>query len=181
VISPIDKTKLDASNQSSLLVDASQKNCVGLEADVAALVRMALSDTLKLLSINHNLELTVRMERSLFSCRPDILVVSTAMHDLPLFAIEVKKYKERDLFNVGKVLGQVFDYAEILAAFGHKLPFVVLSSFEQSFVCWLQDETATELTGYPLTRYKAADANSSSTPDNCFAAFVERRTYIFPQ
>jgi len=39
----------------------------------------------------------------------------------------------------GKVWGQVFDYHEILRVVGHKNPFVVLSTFEQSWITWVRN------------------------------------------
>jgi hypothetical protein len=122
------------------------------EADVATLVNEVLLDAiaiLKLLGIECGIigDLAVFQERSLFSGRPDILAVRASTHQLPLLVVEVKKpVKIGDLCDQEKALGQAFDYGEILSACGHPLPLVVLTSLEDSCVCWNSDYTqATEL------------------------------------
>jgi hypothetical protein len=57
----------------------------------------------------------------------------------------------------------VFDYAAMLAAYGNKISFVILSSSQESCVCWLDDkeEEATNLASHPEQRYKSAEDNSS--------------------
>lgn len=71
-------------------------NSLGSEADVVFLVRMALTDALQLLEIKHGLLLTVRMERNLFSCRPDLLIKSSGSCNLPLWLRESLLVGERE-------------------------------------------------------------------------------------
>jgi uncharacterized protein YjbJ (UPF0337 family) len=168
-LSEISTEKLDETHQSSLLAEyesADHMLFVGAEADVTVLVRMALMDATKLLKINYPglPKLTIRMERSLFSCRPDILVVSSERYNVPLFAIEVKKDKIGGFLDEERVLGQIFDYVETLAAHGNNFPFVVLSSFEQSVVCWRNDDVnATNLAQDTSLRYTVSPV--SGTPE----------------
>jgi hypothetical protein len=129
----------------------------GTEADVVAYVVDALVDAitiakaLKVLNSNEKEnELHFSRERSLFSGRPDILVIRTAK-GIPLIVVEVKKPivsqqgKPKTLSSEENVLGQVYDYARSLRAHGHLNPAVVLTSFEESFVCYSTDtEEATD-------------------------------------
>lgn len=51
----------------------------------------------------------------------------------------------------------------MLAATGHKFPFIVLSSFEQSVVCWRQDEqTAATLASTESLRYKSVTSEAGT-------------------
>jgi hypothetical protein len=108
------------------------------EADVAVIVSDAVNDAVVLYKhlVRSKPEIKIRMERSLFSCRFDILVVLHS--DYPILAIEVKKpMLPGKLHNSTKILGQVFDYAQLLMACGVSRPYVVLSTFEESMLCWV--------------------------------------------
>jgi hypothetical protein len=73
-----------------------------------------------------------------FSGRPDILVAYSTTYGIPLMVIEVKKPLpgRSNLTQHGRVLGQVYDYTELLDAIGSPLPFVILTSFVESRICW---------------------------------------------
>lgn len=164
-LSKIEQSNLREKHQSRLLLDFNKGQCsVTTEADVVSLIRSALVDALELLAVTHDLKLDVRMERSFLSCRPDILVVNSHRYNIPLLAIEVKK-EALGLFTKEKVLGQVFDYASMLAAFGHKVPFVILSTFTQSCVCWLVNSEATKLASSINDRYASANSTPSKRTD----------------
>jgi hypothetical protein len=107
-LSEIDTTKLSIT-QSSLLCELKSvrgQRRAGTEAEVAGWVRKALSDAMQLLQINHAglPELTLGMERSLFSNRLDLVVSKISeINNVPLFAIKVETSKE-GLFDEPKVL-----------------------------------------------------------------------------
>jgi len=118
------------------------------EADVATLVHDVLLDAIdvaKYLKVVCDADLAVYQERSLFSGRPDILVVRSSAHHLPLLVVEVKKpVRDGRLCDKDKALGQAYDYAESLRACGHQEPLVILSSLEESCVCWNREEDEAE-------------------------------------
>eukprot|EP00978_Attheya_sp_CCMP212_P017803 scaffold47928_cov56-Attheya_sp.AAC.6 len=98
------------------------------EADVATLVNTVLLDAIDIVKyVETGIDLTVFHERSLFSGRPDILVVRASTHQLPLLVVEVKKpvVGAAKLCHQTKALGQAFDYGESQRACGHPLPLVV--------------------------------------------------------
>jgi hypothetical protein len=92
--------------------------------------------------------------------------VNSHRYNIPLLAIEVKKDSVA-LVTEKRVLGQLFDHATMLAAFGHKTPFVILSSFRESCVCWLDNEESSKLASSTDSRYALADTGSlpSKKPD----------------
>ena len=113
------------------------------EADVASIVNDVLHDAIAILNhLEIDIEgLGVYQERSLFSGRPDILVVRSSTHQLPLLVIEVKKpIVDGHLCNKQKALGQAYDYAESLRACGHPEPVVVLTTVAESCVCWNSED-----------------------------------------
>jgi hypothetical protein len=114
------------------------------KANVAFYVKHILHDAIAILKYrgmgNTIGDLTVFQERSLFSGRPDILVVRSPKYLLPLLIVEIKKpVVSGSLVKKGQALGQAFDYAESLRACGHPLPVVVLTSLQESCVCWNSD------------------------------------------
>jgi hypothetical protein len=60
-----------------------------------------------------------------------------------------------------KTAGQVFDYAVSMQAFGHKAPFVVLSSVQETYVTWL-DEALPQALATGSGRIEAVSTNGSS-------------------
>jgi hypothetical protein len=154
------------------------------EADVATYVKDILLDAIAILKLVHtanivNLgDLAVFQERSSFSGRPDILAVRASTHRLPLLVVEVKKpvvnTDTEKLCDKQRGLGQAFDYGESHRASGHPLPVVVLTSLEESCVCWNSECTkATELyeggvstTAYPPTPQQKTKilATASASP-----------------
>jgi hypothetical protein len=112
------------------------------EADISSLVQPALTDAIRLAQATTGIDFKVRHETSLFAQRPDHLVVFNAASLTPLLAVEDKKPWDSSLSceQHGTVVGQIFDYATALNAFGNSAPFVVLTTFKQSFIYWLDDD-----------------------------------------
>jgi Family of unknown function (DUF5898) len=124
-----------------LLGNGAQKGSIafGTEDDVTRLVTNLIYDATNILNLLlGGFCVHVAQERSLFSGRADIVVARSETYGLPLLVIEVKKpvSKGSSLCDHARVLGQVYDYAEFLEAIGSPLPFVVLTSFEESMICW---------------------------------------------
>jgi hypothetical protein len=119
-----------------------QKVAYSTEADISSLVQPALTDAIRLAQATTGIDFKVRHETSIFAQRPDHLVVLNAASLTPLLAVEDKKpwVSSRKYEQEGAVVGQIFDYATTLKAFGNSVPFVVLTTFKQSFVYWLNDE-----------------------------------------
>jgi hypothetical protein len=58
--------------------------------------------------------------------------------DTPVFAIEVKKpLRNKSLAEAQGVLGQTFDCGQLLQATGLTKSCVVISTFKESLLCWL--------------------------------------------
>ena len=111
----------------------------GTETEVVRLVRAILDDAIQVLGHLKVVfsDLEVFQECSLFSGRPDMVVVRSSAYHLPLFALEVKKpVPNGSVCEKEKALGQTYDYAESLRAVGHPRPVVVLTTVEESCVCW---------------------------------------------
>jgi len=109
------------------------------EADYAALVRNAAQDAICILRINGEADgetFSTNMERSLFSVRPDILVVRNKKR-LAMLAIEVKRPEEEygKLVKESRILGHVFDQAQAMRAFGKGSSIVILTNFLESSIC----------------------------------------------
>jgi Family of unknown function (DUF5898) len=109
------------------------------ESDISAFVSPAIDDAACLAGVALGMSFGVRHEYSLFSQRPDHLVVFHSSTGCPLVAVEDKKPWNND-DDLESVYGQVFDYASVLLAFGNVVPFVVLSSFKDSLLFWLDEE-----------------------------------------
>jgi Family of unknown function (DUF5898) len=148
------------------------------EMDVHIIVQLAVHDAVVLLKkvfFRNSLETTpslkIKMERNLFSARPDILVV---LHqDTPVFAVEVKKpISGNKLTGAKRVLGQAFDYTQLMEANGLSAPYVAISTFEESILCWpvppngqvseiVPSETSAKT---PCSKHSSATANEEETP-----------------
>ena len=100
------------------------------EADVSHVVSCALDDAIVLASTFTGKNLEVRHEYSLFSQRPDHLVVVDSVSKVPIIAVEDKKpcNKETKLTDHKPLLGQIFDYATAMYAFGNSVPFCRLDN-----------------------------------------------------
>ena len=125
---------------SSSEADISQAS-YSTEADISLLVTLALTDAVKLAKYATGLNFEVRHEVSLFSQRPDHLVVVDLLTAAPLVAVEDEKPwgKATSVEELGCVLSQVFDYASTIRAFSNVTPFVVLSTFESSLMFWFDE------------------------------------------
>jgi hypothetical protein len=92
----------------------------------------------------------IHKEFSLFSDRPDHLVLFDKETNNPIIAV-----KDKSPFHVGDnknpenistaVCGQVFDYIMELRALGHSAPFVVLSTFHDSWLFWQSNKDSDEM------------------------------------
>jgi hypothetical protein len=135
------------------------------EADIVGLAQPAVTDAINILQacdLETYRELSVRLEMQLFSYKPDILVVRC--NNNPIFAVEVKKplpkKNQKGLAGYGAVLGQTFDYLELLEALGYRNSLVVTTSFEESFACWTHSCTNNEEEG------GEAEGSPASSPDD---------------
>lgn len=142
--------KIMNSRSSSLLLRFSEPNgCQGEvycefwnEADISALIQTALVDATYLAHCVTGKQFAIRNECSIFSLRPDHFVV---LEDgVPLLAVENKR-PWIDGQNLDHIYGQVYDYTEMMRAFGAAASFVVLTCFEKSHVMWLESEPSDAL------------------------------------
>jgi hypothetical protein len=136
------------------------------EADIAYLVTIAVKDSfsiLQQLDVHRYEKLSTRRERSLFSYRPDILMVR--FNNNPICAVEVKKpiNAKNGLASFPAVLGKAFDHIKLLEALGHKKPLVVITSFEESFACWTKEEESQAANNTQILPPTSMQCQSSST------------------
>jgi hypothetical protein len=106
------------------------------ETEVQRFVEYALFDAIDALGLSD--VLTVRPEISLFSYRPDIIVVTHSSFGVILI-LEVKKPGE-DVFTSHSVAGQVYDYLLGMLGIGISRSFAVLSTYEEMVMAHLDDE-----------------------------------------
>lgn len=87
--------------------------------------------------------LTAGHEAGIFSNRPDHLVVRVGTLQTPIFVVETKTPVDKiDDY----VRGKIYDYHGIMRVLGHCNPFVLLSTFEQSWITWEEsNQTCTEI------------------------------------
>lgn len=112
------------------------------ETEIQFYVMDIFKDAIKLLGLET--VLSVRPEISLFSYRPDIIVVTHLLFGIVL-VVEVKK-PGFDVFTSKSVSGQVYDYLVGMLARGVSQPFAVLSSYNQMVIAHLDDDgKSTEL------------------------------------
>ena len=102
------------------------------EADVSSFIMAALEDAVTLATLATKRTLRIRHEYSLFKDRPDHLVVMDAASHDPVLALEDKKPFNGDVSAI--VEGQVFDYMMEMRVLGLQSPYVILSSFERSWL-----------------------------------------------
>ena len=107
------------------------------ETEVQDYVKNTIKDAVKLLGLES--VLSVRPEISLFSYRPDILVVMHKRIGIVL-VVEVKK-PCLEVFTSQSVGGQVYDYLVGMLAGRVSRPFVVLSSYDRMVLAHLDDDS----------------------------------------
>ena len=110
------------------------------ESDVSHYISAALDDAMTLASKACGRKLEVHHEYSLFSGRPDHLVVHEKDTQTPVMVVEDKKPNGSDILTK-YVVGQVYDYMMDLRWFGQVTPVVVLSTFESSWLFFEGSET----------------------------------------
>jgi hypothetical protein len=116
----------------------------GSEADICSFVAQAVKDAIKILEKEDDMvredELETKLERSLFGCRPDIMVVRNR-DGVGLVAIEVKQpvLDNKTLAEFPKVIGHAYDHAAAMNAFGQGTGIVMISSFTESNICSLNE------------------------------------------
>jgi hypothetical protein len=130
------------------------------EADISMYINHALDDAIKIISLTKKIHLNVRHEQSIFSQRPDHVVVYDVESNLPIIAVEDKKPASKGILT-RNTAGQVFDYAVSMQSCGHKAPFVVLSSVDETYVTWL-DESLPRALAAGHGRIEAVSMNGSS-------------------
>lgn len=149
-ISPIKLEKWDIEmfnkktlNVSSLFLNPIQdgKLSYGTEADVSNYVGRALDDAIRLVKDATGQSLVLRHEASLFSERPDHIVVYDSVMNVPVLVVEDKKPlpKSSTLTGGGEAttpIGQVFDYFMGMKSQGCSCPFAVLTTFKKSIILW---------------------------------------------
>ncbi|CAB9496356.1 unknown protein [Seminavis robusta] len=105
---------------------------------------MAVKDAIAILELENVFtqeELKVSLERSLFGCRPDIMVVrgKRGNDTVGLLAIEMKQPVPKEpLRDYPTVVGHAFDHAMAMKAFHVGTDLVLVSSFKESFLCSLK-------------------------------------------
>ena len=137
------QTKRQSPLYSRVLLEFSDgmKQTYRSEVDIAHLVAKAVKDALSIFSLENDSEkerLHVFFEQGLFSTRPDLLVVREDS-GVGLLAIGVKQPVPdgKRLCEFGRVLGHAFDHAMAMKAFQMGTDLVLLTSFEESFLCSL--------------------------------------------
>ncbi|CAB9519771.1 expressed unknown protein [Seminavis robusta] len=116
------------------------------ESDFSSLIAAALNDAKELAEAATRRKFSVHHEFSLWSDRPDHLVVFAEGTRDPILAVEDKEpFATHDDKIPPPVLGQVFDYLMELRCLGHSAPFCVLSTFESSWMFWEDQEASNEI------------------------------------
>jgi hypothetical protein len=129
------------------------------------MVSQLVGDALEIMGVSKEFER--KLEYSLFSYRPDLVVVRHIFLGV-ILAIEVKKpepdqpdtvrpqrkeaqeanirLKETGgVFDGGLVAGQLYDYLKDMNSAGNATPFAVLSTFESLVIAWLDSEEADDI------------------------------------
>ena len=106
------------------------------ETEVQQCVMNVVGDALIALGMEE--DLLVRPEISVFSYRPDVIVVTHSTVGI-ILVVEVKK-PGTDVFSSHSVAGQVYDYLVGLLGMGVAVPFVVLTTYEEMVIAHLDDD-----------------------------------------
>eukprot|EP00978_Attheya_sp_CCMP212_P038568 scaffold192250_cov49-Attheya_sp.AAC.1 len=138
------------SEYSQLLDEArsSRYDCTyDTEADVQDLVRRLVKDALRIMGLEYDCK--VRLELSVFSLRPDIIVLHHTSLGI-LLIIQIKKpdtpgSKQDSVFNSPKVAGQLFDYLMGMYNLVNATPFAVLSTYKHMTIAWLDTPRSNEI------------------------------------
>ena len=105
------------------------------ETQIQRYVMLAMEDALIAMDLRDFLE--VQPEISVFSYRPDIIVVSHSTLGI-ILVVEVKK-PGKDVFTSHSVAGQVYDYLVGMLGMGITCPMVVLTTYEEMVIAHLND------------------------------------------
>ena len=104
------------------------------ESEIRRYAMHVLEDVLLAMGIEDYL--MVRPEISVFSYRPDVIVVQSTMGIV--LVVKVKK-PGTDVFTSHSVAGQVYDYLVGLLGMGVAYPFVILTTYEEMVIAHLDD------------------------------------------
>jgi hypothetical protein len=111
------------------------------EAGVNTFVEMVLKDVLEAMGVRG--QVTLRAEVELMSVRPDFTLLYVDGH--PIGTIEGKQPGETAMTD-GNILGEVYDQLMHLhSMFGVVNPFVILTSYEEWRICWLDLKRSNEI------------------------------------
>lgn len=157
------------------------KNTYDTESDVSGYISAALEDAVFLVDSSIDRKLYVHHEFSLFSDRPDHLVVFDKETNDPILAVEDKKPWDAKEEITKPVLGQVFDYILELRGLGHSAPFVVLSTFIDSWLFWEKNEHSNELVGKKGRLEKVLPLSSSDPTSPAQRAATTKKTPSPPE
>jgi hypothetical protein len=131
--------------------EVNYNNYFSTEADVSTVVSAALTDAKRLAERRFRKRLHVYREFSLWSDRPDHLVLHDESKQVPIIAVEDKipfpsqECSEDTELIPGPVLGQMYDYIMEMRCLGHCAPFVVLSTFEKSWMFWQSNKESCDV------------------------------------
>jgi hypothetical protein len=128
------------------------------EADIQNLVQRLLMDAIAVLGLLYDCK--VRMELSVFSLRPDIIVLHHKKLGI-LLVIEVKKpdtpgSKKPSVFMAPKVAGQLFDHLMGMYNMGNATPFGILSTYEFMTIAWLNTPRSNEIMAQQSRSFSSA-------------------------
>ena len=115
------------------------------ESDVSSWIAASLEDAQHLAHAATGRTFHVHHEFSLWSDRPDHLVLYDQAREDPIIAVEDKKPFGEGNEMTKHVRGQMFDYLMELRCLGHSAPFAVLSTFENSWLFWQDDEESNNI------------------------------------
>jgi len=80
-----------------------------------------------------------------------------------LIAVEDKKPFSGKLADEKCVLGQLFDYAVAMKAFGHATPFLILTTFEKSSMLWLKESDSNDIANNVESKLEESFGQGMST------------------
>ena len=161
------------------------------EADIQNLVQRLLMDAIAVLGLLYDCK--VRMELSVFSLRPDIIVLHHKKLGI-LLVVEVKKpdtpgSKQPSVFEAPKVGGQLFDYLMGMYNMGNATPFGILSTYEFMTIAWLNTPRSNEIMAQQSLSFSSAPilerekSNEEAEPNGSPSPLPTERvvpSYVFP-